>query len=167
MAPVVVASSAAAGLVGAVGAISASKAAKATGVANAAGFERSAQVIEQNKEIVDASLNNQLFIFNRNNAARDALTTVLYLKSGVTLDGTPEEVIAENARLAQYERATMEYNAALRKKQLDDQAATQRYRGEVAIMQGKNLATTYKYKAFGSLLGGATSAAGAYKQYYG
>lgn len=167
MAPVVIAASAAAGVVGAAGAMSAAKAAKATGNANAQAFNRSADIIEQNKEIVDASLSNKLFIFNRNNAMRDAMTNVLYLKSGVTLDGTPEDVLAENARLAQRERNILEYNAEISKKNLDDQAAMQRYKGEVAIMQGKNLATSYRYKAYGSLLSGGSSAATSYKNYYG
>lgn len=167
MAPVVIAASAAAGVVGAVGAMSAAKAAKATGNANAQAFNRSADIIEQNKEIVDASLSNKLFILNRNNIARDAISTVLYLKSGVTMDGTPEDVLAENARLAQRERNILEYNAEISKKNLDDQAAMQRYKGEVAIMQGKNLATSYRYKAYGSLLSGGSSAATSYKNYYG
>ena len=167
MAPVVIAASAAAGVVGAAGAVSAAKAAEATGNANAQAFNRSASIIEQNKEIVDASLSNKLFILNRNNIARDAMTTVLYLKSGVTMDGTPEDILAENARLAQREKNILEYNAEISKKNLDDQAAMQRYKGEVAIMQGKNLATSYRYKAYGSLLSGGSSAAGSYKQYYG
>lgn len=167
MAPVVIAASAAAGVVGAAGAMSAAKAAKATGNANAQAFNRSADIIEQNKEIVDASLSNKLFILNRNNIARDAISTVLYLKSGVTMDGTPEDVLAENARLAQRERNILEYNAEISKKNLDDQAAMQRYKGEVAIMQGKNLATSYRYKAYGSLLSGGSSAATSYKNYYG
>ena len=167
MAPVVIAASAAAGVVGAAGAMSAAKAAKATGNANAQAFNRSADIIEQNKEIVDASLSNKLFILNRNNIARDAISTVLYLKSGVTMDGTPEDVLAENARLAQRERNILEYNAEISKKNLDDQAAMQRYKGEVAIMQGKNLATSYRYKAYGSLLSGGSSAATSYENYYG
>jgi len=167
MAPVVIAAGAAAGVVGAAGAVSAAKAAEATGNANAQGFNRSASVIEQNKEIVDASLSNNLFILNRNNLMRDAITRVNYLKSGVTSDGTPEDVLAENARLAQREKNILEYNASISKKNLDDQAAMQRYKGEVAIMQGKNLATSYRYKAYSSLLSGASSAAGSYKQYYG
>ena len=167
MAPVVIAASAAAGVVGAAGAVSAAKAAEATGNANAQAFNRSASIIEQNKEIVDASLSNKLFILNRNNIARDAISTVLYLKSGVTMDGTPEDVLAENARLAQREKNILEYNAEISKKNLDDQAAMQRYKGEVAIMQGKNLATSYRYKAYGSLLSGGSSAATAYKNYYG
>jgi N-acetylmuramic acid 6-phosphate (MurNAc-6-P) etherase len=167
MAPVVIAASAAAGVVGAAGAMSAAKAAEATGNANAQAFNRSANIIEQNKEIVDASLSNKLFILNRNNIARDAISTVLYLKSGVTMDGTPEDVLAENARLAQRERNILEYNAEISKKNLDDQAAMQRYKGEVAIMQGKNLATSYRYKAYGSLLSGGSSAATSYKNYYG
>ena len=96
-----------------------------------------------------------------------AISTVLYLKSGVTMDGTPEDVLAENARLAQREKNILEYNAEISKKNLDDQAAMQRYKGEVAIMQGKNLATSYRYKAYGSLLSGGSSAATAYKNYYG
>lgn len=167
MAPVVIAASAAAGVVGAAGAMSAAKAAEATGNANAQAFNRSANIIEQNKEIVDASLSNKLFILNRNNIARDAISTVLYLKSGVTMDGTPEDVLAENARLAQREKNILEYNAEISKKNLDDQAAMQRYKGEVAIMQGKNLATSYRYKAYGSLLSGGSSAATTYKNYYG
>ena len=52
MAPVVIAAGAAAGVVGAAGAVSAAKAAEATGNANAQAFNRSASIIEQNKEIV-------------------------------------------------------------------------------------------------------------------
>tara|TARA_R100000654_G_scaffold37983_2_gene63609 strand:- start:1599 stop:2102 length:504 start_codon:yes stop_codon:yes gene_type:complete len=167
MAPVVVAATAASGVVGAVGALSAAKAAEATGIANQQGFNRAADVINQNKDIVDAKLKNNLLIFNRNNAARDALTTVNYLKSGVTLDGTPEEILAENARLAQYEANVLEYNSKLEKKRLDDEAAQMRYRGEVSTMTGKNLATSYRYKAYGSLLSGGSSTAAAYQKYYG
>ena len=167
MAPVVVAATAASGVVGAVGALSAAKAAEATGIANQQGFNRAADVINQNKDIVDAKLKNNLLIFNTNNAARDALTTVNYLKSGVTLDGTPEELLAENARLAQYEANVLEYNSKLEKKRLDDEAAQMRYRGEVSTMTGKNLATSYRYKAYGSLLSGGSSTAAAYQKYYG
>jgi isopentenyl diphosphate isomerase/L-lactate dehydrogenase-like FMN-dependent dehydrogenase len=167
MAPVVIAATTASAVVGAAGAVSAAKAAEATGVANQQGFNRAADVIDQNKEIVDAKLKNNLYILNRNNAARDALTTVNYLKSGVTLDGTPEELLAENARLAQYEANVLEYNSKLEKKRLDDEAAQMRYRGEVAMMTGKNLATSYRYKAYGSLLSGGSSTAASYQKYYG
>ena len=167
MAPVVVGAQVAAGVVGAVGAMTAASAAKATGVANQQGFNRAADVVEQNKEIVDAGLAHNLFIFDRNTLIRNAITRVNYMKSGVTFDGTPEDVIAENARLAQYERNVLEYNATIQKKKMDDDAAQLRYRGEVALMKGQNLATTYKYKAYGSLLGGAASAGTSYKTYYG
>jgi isopentenyl diphosphate isomerase/L-lactate dehydrogenase-like FMN-dependent dehydrogenase len=165
LAPIAIAATAAAGVVGAIGASQAASAAKATGIANQKGFERAAKVIEQQQEVVDAQFSNQVFQFNRTFKQNQANTEVLYLKSGVDLDGTPEDVLAENARNAQYELNIMDYNNKLAKKKLDDDATMMRYRGEIAFAEGQNLASSYKYKAFGSVLsgiGGSAKLAGTY-----
>ncbi len=165
LAPIAIAATAAAGVVSAIGAVQAANAAKATAAANQHGYNRAAQVIEQQKDVVDAQFQDNLFKFRRDFDISKANNEIMYLKSGVTLDGTPEDVLAENAKFAQYEINVMEYNQALSKKKLDDDAISMRYRGEVAMAEGQNLASSYKMKAFGSLLGataGATQLTGKY-----
>ena len=166
LAPIAIAATAAAGVVGAIGASQAAKAAKATGIANQQGYERAAKVIEQQQEVVDAQYNNELFKFNRSLKQNQSNTEALYLKSGVDLSGTAEDVLAENARLAQYEMNVMDYNRKLSKKKLDDDAVQMRYRGEIAMAEGANLASSYKYKAIGSLLSGATGSTQLAGTYY-
>ena len=166
LAPFAIAATAAAGVVGAIGASQAAKAAKATGIANQQGYERAAKVIEQQQEVVDAQYNNELFKFNRSLKQNQSNTEALYLKSGVDLSGTAEIELADNARLAQYEMNVMDYNRKLAKKKLDDDAVQMRYRGEISAAEGANLASSYKYKAVGSLLSGAGGAAQLPGTYY-
>ena len=123
LAPIAIAATAAAAVVSAAGSAQAAAAAKATGEANKLGYERAAKVVEQQKEIVDASAANELFKFNRAFKINQANSTAAYLKSGVTLEGTPEDVLANNAYLASYERKILDYNTAVQKKKLDDDDA--------------------------------------------
>ena len=157
MSHIAIAATAAAAVVGAAGAIQASEAAKATAKANQAGFERAAAVVDQQKSIVDAATQTELFKFNRAFNINQANSEVAYLKSGVSLDGTPEDVLAENAKLANFERKIINYNSALQKKKLDDDAAQLRYSGEIKNAEGQMLARSYQMKAVGSLLQGVGS----------
>lgn len=166
LAPIAIAATAASAVVGAIGASQAASAAKTTAIANQQGYERAAKVIEQQQEVVDAQYNNELFKFNRSFKQNQSNTQALYLKSGVDLSGTAEDVLAENARMAQYEINVMDYNKKLQKKKLDDDAVQTRYRGEIAMAEGQNLASSYKYKAFGSLLSGAANTANLTTTYY-
>ena len=68
--------------------------------------------------------------------------------------------------MAQYEINVMDCNKKLQKEKLDDDAVQMRYRGEIAMAEGQNLASSYKYKAFGSLLSGAGSTANLTTTYY-
>ena len=157
MSHIAIAATAAAAVVGAAGAIQASEAAKATAKANQAGFERAAAVLDQQKGIVDAATQTELFKFNRAFNINQANSEVAYLKSGVSLDGTPEDVLAENAKLANFERKVINYNSALQKKKLDDDAIQLRYSGEIKNAEGQMLARSYQMKAVGSLLQGVGS----------
>ena len=143
LAPFAIAATAAAGVVGAIGASQAAKAAKATGIANQQGYERAAQVIDQQQQVVDAQYNNELFKFNRSLKQNQSNTEALYLKSGVDLSGTAEIVLADNARLAQYEMNVMDYNNKLAKKKLDDEAKANStlQKGEEVYMKSGMLGT--------------------------
>ena len=154
LAPLAIAATAGAAIIGAAGAAQSAAAAKATGEANKRGFERAAKVVEQQKEIVDAAATNELFKFNRGFKINQAQSTAAYLKSGVTLEGTPEDVLANNAYLANYERKILDYNTAMQKKKLDDDAAQLRYSGEIKSAEGQMLANSYRMKAVGSIIGG-------------
>ena len=166
MAPVAIAATAASAVIGAAGAAQAAAAAKATGEANKVGFERAAKVVEQQKDIVDASAANELFKFNRAFKINQAQSTAAYLKSGVTLEGTPEDVLANNAYLANYERKILDYNTAMQKKKLDDDAAQLRYSGEIKSAEGQMLANSYRMKAVGSIIGGVAGVSQMTTTYY-
>jgi len=166
MAPVAIAATAASAVIGAAGAAQAAAAAKATGEANKVGFERAAKVVEQQKDIVDASAANELFKFNRAFKINQAQSTAAYLKSGVTLEGTPEDVLANNAYLANYERKILDYNTAVQKKKLDDDAAQLRYSGEIKSAEGQMLANSYRMKAVGSIIGGVAGVSQMTTTYY-
>tara|TARA_R100000278_G_scaffold123028_1_gene110974 strand:+ start:4148 stop:4669 length:522 start_codon:yes stop_codon:yes gene_type:complete len=166
MAPVAIAATAASAVIGAAGAAQAAAAAKATGEANKVGFERAAKVVEQQKDIVDASAANELFKFNRAFKINQAQSTAAYLKGGVTLEGTPEDVLANNAYLANYERKILDYNTAVQKKKLDDDAAQLRYSGEIKSAEGQMLANSYRMKAVGSIIGGVAGVSQMTTTYY-
>lgn len=166
LAPIAIAATAAAAVVSAAGSAQAAAAAKATGEANKLGYERAAKVVEQQKEIVDASAANELFKFNRAFKINQANSTAAYLKSGVTLEGTPEDVLANNAYLASYERKILDYNTAVQKKKLDDDAAQLRYSGEIKSAEGQMLANSYRMKAVGSIIGGVAGVSQLTTSYY-
>ena len=166
MATVAIAATAASAVIGAAGAAQAAAAAKATGEANKVGFERAAKVVEQQKDIVDASAANELFKFNRSFKINQAQSTAAYLKGGVTLEGTPEDVLANNAYLANYERKILDYNTAVQKKKLDDDAAQLRYSGEIKSAEGQMLANSYRMKAVGSIIGGVAGVSQMTTTYY-
>lgn len=157
MSHIAIAATAAAAVVGAAGAMQASAAAKATAKANQQGYERAAQVVEQQKQVVDAATKTEIFKFNRTFNINQAKIETAYLKSGVSLDGTPEDVMAENAKLANFERKVIGYNSKLQKKKLDDDATMLRYTGEIKSAEGQMLARSYQMKAVGSLLQGVGS----------
>ena len=66
-------------------------------------------------------------------------------------------MLADNAKLANFERKIINYNSALQKKKLDDDAAQLRYSGEIKNAEGQMLARSYQMKAVGSLLQGVGS----------
>ena len=66
-------------------------------------------------------------------------------------------MLAENAKLANFERKIINYNSALQKKKLEDDAIQLRYSGEIKSAEGQMLARSYQMKAVGSLLQGAGS----------
>ncbi len=130
-------------LVSAVGAIQQGQAAAASARANA-------QIAERNATVARASAAQDAEAKDRENRIRLGAIAAGYGASGVSLAGTPLDVLADSARQAELDRQTIVYKGELRALGFSDSAAMDR-------AQAKNAKRAGYFKAGSALLSGASS----------
>ena len=168
MSPLAIAFTAASSVIAASASMAQAKAAKQTGEYNKKIYDHRAKLHEQDKLLIDTQKDQDLLNFDKQYDKLQASTVVSYLKSGVVIDqGTPMQILKNNAEEAEFERNKIEYNAELGKRNASQSANLERMQGEVAMMTGRSQAYAAKTQAVGSLLSGAASTYGAYNKYYG
>ena len=131
-------------VVGAVGAIAQANAAQSAANYNAKVAERNATIARNNAAVeAQAKARETKAVMGRTIAATAA--------SGLQMEGSPLEVLSENARVGELDRLMILYNG---------QNAEYGYRADATLnrLQGKAAATTGFFNAAGSLLGGVGSA---------
>lgn len=152
---VAIAASVASGLAGAYGQMQGAAAARRAGAFSQSMANREATILEQQavtaRELGDYSAWQFMDQFEE---TQDA-TTVAFLKNGVDLEGTPLDVLAENAGNAEIQRQAILWNADLQSKQIADSAVLRRMEGQLAVMKSRQVAQAARGKAFGSLLSSA------------
>jgi len=158
-APVVVAATAGSALLGASAQYNAGKQAEATAQFNAAQMNRDAQLAEQDalrvQEVAEFDLNR----FRRSIRTLQSDVRHGYAKSGVDIsEGTPLDILEENYKMAKDDEYLIQYDADVRKAALHNQAEGARFQAKAEIQMGKYAKLGAKYKAIGTLLGGASDA---------
>ena len=158
-APVVVAATAGSALLGASAQYNAGKQAEATAQFNAAQMDRDAQLAEQDalrvQEVAEFDLNR----FRRSIRTLQSDVRHGYAKSGVDIsEGTPLDILEENYKMAKDDEYLIQYDADVRKAALHNQAEGARFQAKAEIQMGKYAKLGAKYKAMGTLLGGAADA---------
>ncbi|MGJ4857072.1 hypothetical protein ACN6KF_003056 [Labrys sp. La1] len=125
---------------GAVGAIQQGSAAKAQADAQADAYRRQALIETQTGEYQAARRQDQV-----NNTM--GTQTALVGGSGVTLDGSPSDVISSTASEGALDTSAIRWNAR-------NQADTLNYQAKLSNISGKNAQTGSYFNAAGSLFGG-------------
>ncbi len=168
MSPLTIAITAASAVVAASASMAQAKAAKQTGEYNKKIHDYRAELNEQDAILIDRQKNQDIKNFKNQFEKLQSRTKIAYLKSGVVLDqGTPMDVLRNNAEQATFEEKTIAYNAELGKRNASESANLERMQGDIALMTGQTQAFVAKTQAVSSLLGGAASTYGAYNKYYG
>lgn len=131
--------------------------------------EYNAQIAERNARVMDQAAEQKVFMGDMMNVRAvqeynrflDSAETA-YNNSGViATTGTPALVALESARAADQDLATTDYNTKVAALQLREQGTGLRMQANLTRMEGAARAQAYKMQGYQSLLGGATSAAGA------
>jgi len=120
---------------------------------NAKIMERNAKIKDQEAEQIMSVHNNyNLPKFDKTIEAIHGQTRVAYLKSGVTMSGTPLETMYANELELQTDRDIMTYNAENAKDQKENEAIQMRADADLAIWRGKVAKKASYYAAGQSLL---------------
>jgi len=168
MSPLAIAATVASSVVAASASMAQAKAAQQTGEYNKKIHDYRATLSEQDAVLIERQKDQDINNFKKQFTKLQSQTSVAYLKSGVVLDqGTPMDVLRNNAKEAAFEEKTITYNAELGKRNANESANLERMQGDIAFMTGQSQAFAAKTQAVGSLLGGAASTYGAYDKYYG
>ena len=159
-APLVIAgSTAGSALLGASAQYNAGKQAEATAQFNAAQMNRAAELAEQDALRVQEIAEFDLDRFRRSIRTLQSDVRHGYAKSGVDIsEGTPFDVIQANYEMAKEDEYLIQYDADVRKAALYNQAEGARFQAKAEIQMGKYAKTGAKYRAMGTLLGGAADA---------
>jgi hypothetical protein len=126
----------------------AKKSSKELGELNAQLDEKQAQIaLDQSRSEADR-------VRERNRRIRSTQRTS-FLKSGLTLEGTPDDVMYDSSIQGELDALNVLYKGQVA-------AGYQRKSAVIARMDGNSRATAYQSQAYGSLLSGAGSALSAY-----
>ena len=129
------------------------KAANAAANYNAKIMERNAKIKDQEAEQIMSVHNNyNLPKFDKTIEAIHGQTRVAYLKSGVTMSGTPLEAMYANELELQTDRDIMTYNAENARDQKENEAIQMRADADLARWRGKVAKKASYYAAGQSLL---------------
>jgi len=120
---------------------------------NAKIMERNAKIKDQEAEQIMSVHNNyNLPKFDKTIEAIHGQTRVAYLKSGVTMSGTPLEAMYANELELQTDRDIMTYNAENARDQKENEAIQMRADADLARWRGKVAKKASYYAAGQSLL---------------
>jgi len=135
------------------------KAAQAAANYNAKIMERNALIKKQEAEQIMSVHNNyNLPKFDKTVEEIQARTTVSYLKSGVTLSGTPLESLYSNALELETDRDIMQYNAENARDSKINESIMMQAEADLSRWRGKIAKKASYFAAGQSLLSTATTA---------
>tara|TARA_A100000171_G_scaffold18397_1_gene16925 strand:- start:56 stop:586 length:531 start_codon:yes stop_codon:yes gene_type:complete len=155
-------------LLGSYGMYQASKMTGKTGEYNQKVYNYNADLKDQDAELILKQAKFDVQEFTKDFNKFQSFSQVAYLKSGVVIDdGTPLEVLKNNANEAQLEIDKINFNAALGERNAKNQAMNLRMQGEMAMQMARMTGYTQRMQAYSSLLSGGAKTYATYDKYYG
>ena len=141
-------------IIGAAGSISAGRAAESEGKYNRSVEQRNADAAEKRAAQAIRKGEYNVKQFNKDFDSLQSQTEMKFLKAGVAMEGTVLEVLENNYREAELEKANIRYNAKVDEADENELAVIARMRGDAAYARGKNAKRASYFNAGSTLLGG-------------
>jgi len=123
--------------------------------------ERNAEKLRMDAETAIKLGKRDVKIFESQFSSLQAQSEMAYLKSGVTLEGTPLEQLESMYAQAEMEKETIMYNAKVDSADKIELSVIEQMQGAAALARGKNAKRASYLKAGSTLLQGAQDAAAA------